>query len=143
MRVVLDTNLLVSGVIVDGLPRRLVQGAIAGNFELCTSEVLLGELLEVLAREKFAQRLSRAGLTPAGFVDDLRRVAVVVAPSTVARVVPFDPDDDHVVAAAIAGQADLIASGDKRHLLSLGSVAGIPIVTARSAVERLQLQGSK
>jgi uncharacterized protein len=64
VRVVLDTNLLVSGVIAAGLPRRLIDGAKAGEFELCTSEVLLAELLEVLARERFAARLTRPGLTP-------------------------------------------------------------------------------
>lgn len=141
MRFVLDTSLLVSGVIATGLPRRLIDGAKAGEFELCTSEVLLAELLEVLSRAKFAARLTQAKLTPAGIVDDLRRLAVVVSPQTVPRVVPTDPDDDHVLAAALAGQADLIASGDKRDLLPLGSYEGIAIVTAREAVERLEARG--
>jgi uncharacterized protein len=52
-------------------------------------------------------------------------------------VVPSDPDDDHVLAAALAGAADLIASCDQRDLLPLGSYAGIAIVTAREAMERL------
>jgi predicted nucleic acid-binding protein len=55
--------------------------------------------------------------------------------------VPTDPDDDHVIAAAVTGQADLIASGDTRDLLPLGSFAGIEIVTAREAVERLGATG--
>ena len=62
-----------------------------------------------------------------------------MAPTDVPRVVPTDPDDDHVVAAAVAGQADLIASGDKRDLLPLGSFQGIPIMTAREAVQRLEV----
>jgi len=138
VRFVLDTNLLVSGVIAAGLPRRLVDGAKAGEFELCTSEVLLAELLDVLSRENFVTRLSQAELTPQGIVDDLRRLAVVVSPTDVPRVVPTDPDDDHVIAAAVAGQVDLIASGDKRDLLPMGSFQGIPIITARAAVERLE-----
>lgn len=140
MRFVLDTNLLVSGVISAGLPRRLVDGAKAGEFELSTSEVLLAELLDVLSRAKFAARLGQAGLTPQGIVDDLRRIAVIVSPTDTPRVVPTDPDDDHVIAAALAGAADLIASGDKRDLLPMGSYASIPIVTAREAVERLEAQ---
>lgn len=124
MRFVLDTNLLVSGVIAAGLPRRLIDGAKVGEFELCTSEVLLAELLDVLSRAKFAQRLALAGLSPQGIVDDLRRLAVVVSPTEVPRVVPTDPDDDHVIAAALAGQADFIASGDKRDLLPLASFRG-------------------
>jgi putative PIN family toxin of toxin-antitoxin system len=138
VRLVLDTNLLVSGVIAAGLPRRLVDGVKAGEFELCTTEVLLAELLDVLSRDKFAQRLVQAGLTPQGIVDDLRRLAVMVSPTDTPRVVPTDPDDDHVIAAAVTGHADLIATGDKRDLLPLGNYQGIPIVTAREAVERLE-----
>ena len=43
-----------------------------------------------------------------------------------------------MIAAAVAGQADLIASGDKRDLLPMGSFQGVPIITAREAVERLE-----
>ena len=68
---------------------------------------------------------------------DLRALAVVVSPSMVARVVLADPDDDHVLAAALTGAADLIATGDKRDLLPLGSYQGIPIVTAKAALERI------
>ena len=141
MRLVLDTNLLVSGVIGTGLPRLLLDGAKAGEFELCTSEVLLAELLDVLSRGKFAARLNQAGLTAQGIVDDLRRIAVVVSPIDTPRVVPTDADDDHVIAAAVTGQADLIASGDKRDLLPLGSFQGIDIVTAREAVQRIEATG--
>lgn len=141
MRIVIDTNLLVSGVVSQGLPRRLVDGALAGTFELCTSEVLLAELLGVLSRDKFAPRLVQAKMSPQGFVDDLRKVAVIVSPTAVPRVIEHDADDDHVLAAALAGSADLIASGDKRHVLSLGSYQGIPIVSGREAFERIQAIG--
>ncbi len=137
MRIVLDTNLLVSGIISTGLPRQLVDAAKAGAFELCTSEMLLDELLDVISRDKFAARLAQAGLTPLAIVDDLRALAVVVSPSMVARVVLADPDDDHVLAAALTGVADLIATGDKRDLIPLGSYQGIPIVTAKAALERV------
>ena len=137
MRIVLDTNLLVSGIISTGLPRKLVVAAKAGAFELCTSEMLLDELLDVISRDKFATRLVQAGLAPLTIVEDLRALAVVVSPSMVARVVLADPDDDHVLAAALTGAADLIATGDKRDLLPLGSYQGIPIVTAKEALERI------
>ena len=85
-----------------------------------------------------AARLTQAGLTPEGIVGELRRLGVVVStPAKPPRVVTTDPDDDHVIAAAIAGTADLIASGDKRDLLPLGSYQGIEIVTARVAIERI------
>ena len=135
MRLVVDTNLIVSGVISPGLPRQLLEAARAGEFELCTSETLLAELLRVLGRAKFSNRLG--GRTPEAIVADLRLLAVVTTPTSVPRVVLSDPDDDHVLAAALAGAADLIASGDRHDLLPLGSYAGIAIVTARAALERL------
>jgi uncharacterized protein len=82
VRCVLDTNLLVSGIIAAGAPRRLLRGAMAGEFTLCTSETLLAELLRVLARSRFSARLGSAGLSPNEMVGDLRRIALVVTPTT-------------------------------------------------------------
>lgn len=137
MRIVIDTNLLVSALIADGGPSRLLDAARAGVFELCTSEVLLAELLDVLGRSHLASRMERAGLNAAATVEDLRNMALIVAPQAVPPVVASDPDDDHVLAAALAAGADLIASGDRRDLLPLGSYQGIPIVSAREALERI------
>lgn len=139
MRVVLDTNTLISGVIsAGGPPRRLLDGARAQVFDMCSSTVLLAELLDVLSREKFAARLSQAGLTPLNIVGELRRMAHMVAPVHVPRVIENDPDDDHVVACAVAAQADFIVSGDK-HLHSLGEqYKGIRIVSATQALELIK-----
>jgi putative PIN family toxin of toxin-antitoxin system len=138
VRVVLDTNTLVSGVISPGgPPRRLLDGARAQAFELCSSATLLAELLDVLSRRKFATRLAQASLTAQGIVGELRRLAYMAAPQAVPRVIENDADDDHVLACALAGHADLIVSGD-RHLHGLGGqYQGIPIVTAAQAVRQI------
>lgn len=97
----------------------------------------MAELLDVISREKFAKRLAAAGLTPLGIVGEIRRMAIMAAPAEVPSVVANDADDDHVLASALAAQADLIVSGD-RHLLSLGgSYQGIAIVTPAQAVQRI------
>ena len=91
-----------------------------------------------LSSANMTATVSCPGRTDAqAIVDDLRTLAWVVSPTEVARVVPSDPDDDHVLAAALSGAVDLIVSGDKRDLLALGSYQGIPIVTARQAMERI------
>lgn len=136
MRVVLDTNTLVSGVIsAGGSPRRLLDGARTQVFEMCSSAVLLAELLDVLSRDKFAARLTQANLTPLNIVGELRRMAHMATPDNVPRVIENDPDDDHVIACAVAARADLIVSGDK-HLHSLGGqYKGIRIVSPIEALE--------
>lgn len=138
MRVVLDTNTLVSAVLSpSGPPRRLLDGARTQHFEYCSSATLLAEFLDVMSRPKFAARVMQAGLTPQNIVAELRRLAYMTAPVEVPRVVEFDPDDDHVLACAVAGRADLIVSGD-RHLHGLGGwYREIPIVTAAQAVTRI------
>ena len=136
MRVVLDTNTLVSALLSPhGPPRRLLDDARAQVFELCSSPVLVAELLDVVSREKFAKRLAAAGLTPIGIVGEIRRLATMATPTDVPRVVADDADDDHVLACALAAQTDLIVSGDK-HLLKLGGqYQGIAIVTPAQAVQ--------
>lgn len=97
--------------------------------------MLLAELLDVLSREKFSARLTQADLTPLNIVSELRRMAHMVAPDNVPRVIENDPDDDHVIACAIAAQVDLIVSGDK-HLHSLGGqYKGIRILSPAEAIE--------
>lgn len=141
MRIVLDTNTLISGVISpNGAPRQLLNAAKAQIFELCSSPVLMAELLDVLSREKFASRLTQAGLTPIDIVRELRRLAYMSAPINVPRVIANDPDDDHVLACAVAAQANLIVSGDK-HLHSLGGQhQGIRIVSAAEAVQMISVR---
>lgn len=138
MRVVLDTNTLVSALLSpNGPPRLLLDDARAQVFELCTSPVLMAELLDVMSREKFARRLAAAGLTPLGIVSEIRRLASMATPLDVPRVVAGDADDDHVLACAVAARADLIVSGD-RHLLGLGGhYQGIAIVTPAQAMQQI------
>jgi putative PIN family toxin of toxin-antitoxin system len=135
MRVVLDTNTLVSALLSpNGPPRQLLDAARVRAFELCSSPILMAELLDVVSREKFTRRFTEAGLTPLAIVSEIRRLASLVVPDSVPRVVADDADDDHVLACALAGKADLIVSGDK-HLLGLGAeYQGIPIVPPAQAV---------
>jgi len=73
-------------------------------------------------------------------VDNIDVMAVIV-PSVTAVVFSPDPDDNLILATAIAGQADLVVSGDRQHMLVLREVEGIPIVTPREALSRLEAEG--
>lgn len=137
MRIVADTNVVLSGLLWQGPPRRLLDLARERKVSLCTSLTLVAELAEVIARDKFAERVRAAGLSVAELVQDYERLAEVITPEALPAPVSRDPDDDHVLACALAGKAELIVSGDKRHLLILGEYQGIPIRTASDAVSGL------
>jgi putative PIN family toxin of toxin-antitoxin system len=114
MRIVADTNTVLSGLLWQGPPRRLLDLARQRAFTPCTSLTLLAELAEVIGRDKFAQRVRAAGLSAAELLQDYERLAEIVEPTPLPAPVSRDPDDDHVLACALAAQAELIVSGDKR-----------------------------
>lgn len=137
MRVVLDTNIIVSSFLVAlGAPARIIASWRAGLFDLVVSPVLLAEYEEVLGYDRIRRR---HGMTPeqiAAEVADLQRFALLVEPQTVPTVIPEDPDDDHVLACAVAGQAHYIVSGDP-HLLNLRAYQGIRILSPAAFVALL------
>jgi putative PIN family toxin of toxin-antitoxin system len=136
VRVVLDTNTVVSALLWGGIPEQLLAAATEGRIELYTSESLFMELAEVLARPKFAQRIQKAGRTVRHLLEQYRGLAEFIEPATITPGAVADPDDDHVLACALGARADLIVSGDA-HLLNLKAFQGIAIVTAGDALTRL------
>lgn len=124
MRVLYDTNVLVSAILFGGLPRRLLQRALRGEVDLVSGPTLLDEFEDVLV-ERFGFERSAARLTRT----EIEAVSELVLPSTVPRL-SRDPDDDVVLATAAAGEVAVIVTGDK-DLLVLGAYAGIPIRTPR------------
>ncbi|MDZ7752724.1 MAG: putative toxin-antitoxin system toxin component, PIN family [Gammaproteobacteria bacterium] len=134
MRLVLDTNIVISGLLWGGVPRRLLDQARDRRATLFTSSVLLDELADVLSRDKFATMLDSQGITPAFLMQRYGMLARLVTAPVIERTVR-DPDDDAVIATAVAAQADAIVSGDD-DLLVLKSFQGIPILTAAQAVKR-------
>ena len=134
MRLVLDTNVVLSAMLWNGTPFRLLQLAVEGEAQVFTSPVLAAELREIMARPHLAAKLAEKGTTADAIMAMYLEFARALSPLSVPRVVPDDPDDDHVVACAVAARADLIVSGDK-HLLKLREYHGIRIVTAAQAVQ--------
>ena len=135
MRVLLDTNVLLSALLVRGTPPdRLYEAWRQGRFDLVSCELQLEELNRVSRRNALRERLRPA---EAGrLVNEIRRLAVLCEPADVASVSP-DPDDDFLLAVAEAARADYLVTGDKTDLLSLGRHRATRILTARELVELL------
>lgn len=135
MRAVIDTNVLVSGLLWRGPPHRLIEQVRRGNLILVSSPALLDELADVLQRPKFRAILARSKVAPPSLLSEMRRLAEIVEPHGAVSV-SRDPDDDVVLALAAAAQADIIISGD-HDLLTLQSYRDIRIVDPATAIARI------
>lgn len=136
MRAVLDTNIVVSGLLWRAAPRQVLDAARDKRIMLHTSSVLLDELAEVLSRPHLASVIAANHASPAFLMQRYAMLAQLVIPAQTARVVAKDIDDDAVIACALAAQADMIVSGDA-HLLNLKRYQGMRIIDAAEAVRSL------
>jgi hypothetical protein len=135
MRVVLDTGILIAALITKNTPPDLIyQAWRKKEFELITSEWQLCEFRRVSRYPKLRKYLipSEAG----NMINGLRYRAHVLADLPTLEV-SQDPDDNPVLAMAVAGGADFLVSGDKRDLLSLKVIEKTKIVTARKFLAEL------
>ncbi|EQD53954.1 PilT domain-containing protein [mine drainage metagenome] len=131
MRIVLDTNILVSGLLHNGKPRRLIDLAIQGKVIIVSSVEMIDELKEVLSREKFG--LSKeAQVTMMDFVIRLSNITVVKSKFKAVR----DPTDDMVINTAHDGNAAYIVTGDK-DLLELEKFGEVGIIKASKMLKLL------
>jgi putative PIN family toxin of toxin-antitoxin system len=130
---VLDTNVMVSGVIWGGPPRQLLDLARLGSISLYTSPLLLDELAEVLSRDKFSKLLATRKLIPNTIIQGYAALAHSIPTLIIPRTVPDDPDDDAVIACAFGAKAKLIATGDQ-DLLILHPFQNIAILKPADAV---------
>ena len=132
MEVVVDTNVLVSGVFFGGLPARVLDAWRDGRYDLVVSPEILDEYRRV--GEELSRRFPPVSLGP--FLALLvTHAAIVEAPSLVTPACS-DPDDDRFFACAVAGRCELIISGD-RHLLAASGAHGVKVFTPRQFVDTL------
>jgi putative PIN family toxin of toxin-antitoxin system len=137
MRAVLDTNIVISGLLYSGKPHELLQYAHSGKLKLFSSRSLLTELSEVLARPKFARRLRLLKTTPETVLLAYLAVVEIVSDVKPERVVTSDEDDDEVIACALTAEAEYVITGDD-HLLKIGRHQSINIIVAADAIDLLK-----
>ena len=136
MKLVLDTNTVISWLLWNGAPRQVLDLARSGSVSLFTCPELLAELEDVIGRKKFAARLRMAQVTVDELVYGYAALATTIRAAKIEPVIKADPDDDIVLACAIAAKAEIIASGDS-HLLDLKEYEGIRILTVNQVLEEV------
>ena len=126
MKIVLDTNTLVSAIGWEGTPARILRACRTGQFSLITSPQLLEELTRVLTYPKLRVVAQHPDLPE--ILKWLHAPEQVVIPRRTVHIITVDPSDNRVLEAAVEGKADVIISGDE-HLLGLKIFEGVPILT--------------
>ena len=125
MRVVLDTNVIVSGLNFPGNERLVLELALRGRFELCLSPFILEEVAGVLGR-KFDWDEERT----AQALQAIENAATVVEPRRLPEVIEGGHADSRILDCAMEASADYLVTGDRRHLLPLEEHQGARIVNA-------------
>jgi len=132
IRVVFDTNVLVSAIGFGGKPWECLVRALVGDIEMITAASALNEFERVLGYD----RLPFTDAEQEQYPDLLRAEATVIEPSESFRVINEDPDDNQFLEIAVDGDAAYIVSGDP-HLTSVGRFRGIDIVTPATFLDRV------
>jgi len=135
VRVVLDTNVWISGWLWGGIPGQLIIMAVNQQITVFASEDLLSELENSLSGGKLQSKIQSLGATVQILVSRTRQL-VELSPVTPVDVPQLrDQDDVIIIAVALAANADVIVTGDQ-DLLTLNEFAGIPIVTPKDFLNR-------
>ena len=125
MRVVLDTNVIVSGLNFPGNERLVLELALRGRFELCLSPFILEEAAGVLVR-KFDWTEERSSQALRALGD----AATIVEPGRLPEVIEGGHADNRILECAVEVSADYLVTGDRRHLLPLEEYQGARILNA-------------
>ena len=132
MKIVLDTNVVVSGTFCSGIPAQILDACVARRFELVLSPEILDEYRVVLERFIRVKSSPDAAVILAALLEN----AVVVNPSSPPVALCRDPMDEKLITCALGGGADAIVSDDK-DLLALVGRPKVAILTPKQFLSRL------
>jgi len=130
LRVVLDTNVLISALAFQGIVRRVWGLAQEDKFTVFASPFILEEL---------ERNLIKLGLSPANIsllIDDVQNTARTIHPTSHTSVIEKDITDNRILECATDAKADVLVTGDIKHIRPLGFFEGIEILTPREFLDK-------
>lgn len=140
MRVVLDTNVIVSGLIsAGGPPGQILAAWEQGAFQLVVSLELLAEYRRALGYNRVRERHQKSDEQLDEHIRDYVKFGILVSPEEELTLIADDPDDNRILECASAGSTTHIVTGDP-HLLDIGAYRDIPILTPRAFLDLLDAQ---
>lgn len=134
LRTVMDTNVLISGILWRGVPFQLLKWAEEDRLRIYTSLEILSEVHGVLHYPKFQQHIDNHQASPGELFAKSASLCTVVQVDQVVKSVCSDADDEKFLSCALAANVDVLVSGDK-HLLDLKQYQSVRILTAREFYE--------
>lgn len=138
IKVVLDTNVLVSALISTRSNPSLLLDAAGKSYLLFTSKEILDEFEDVISRDKFG--FSDGKINTA--IEAILSFSEIVNPKVRLNIIKADPDDNKILECAVACGASYIVSGDK-HLLELKEYESIKIISPKIALDLLEIRQNK
>ncbi len=139
MRTVVDTNVVVSGLLWGGPPNQILKWARDAVLKIMVCEETSAEVKRVIQYKRFSQRLSDLDTTPNEVVAYFMNLATFVpTPQFIPKAIHKDPFDNIFLALASENKAHLIISGDK-HLLDMKEYNDIPVVTPSEANRLIEI----
>ena len=131
IKIVLDSNVIISGIVFGGKPRELLNHIVEGRLTLYLSKFIIDEILEILKRKfKYTQPMLFAVET------ELLSISVIIEPDIEINYIAEDEDDNKILECAVSGGCDYIISGD-RHLLSISKYESIEIKSVSNFLDTL------
>lgn len=124
MKIVCDSNVILSAIVFGGVPKDIMDLARSGTFDLYLSPAILVEVARILG-EKF--HWARSDVER--IIRNLNASYTLIYPKQEVTVIKIDPSDNAILACALAAKANYIITGDKKHLLPKKKFRGIPILS--------------
>lgn len=123
MRVVFDTNVVVSALTFDGTPRRLLNIARRGRFRLVLSRFILDEISAVLKRKfGWEEKATDTAIRKLSSIADILETDIRI------NIIKSDDSDNRILECGVSGGADIIVSGDTKHILPIKNYKGMKII---------------